>query len=244
MDPATDPAMENDDAQVGTILSRRRALGLLGAGGGLAAAGLLGNRAQAVSTALPSCVVRPAQTEGPFFVDEKLRRSDVRSDPGTGRVEAGVPLALSFVVSKVGAGGCAPLSGVMIDIWHTNALGKYSDEASEGTSGQKFLRGYQTTDAGGRASFSTIYPGWYNGRTVHIHFKLRQAGTEFTSQLFFDEALSDRVYASAPYNTRGSRTTRNASDSIFTNGGHQLMLSAKPVGKGYAATFDVGLNIR
>jgi protocatechuate 3,4-dioxygenase beta subunit len=193
--------LHNDDAQVGTILSRRRALGLLGVGGGLAAAaGLLGStRVQAATTALPSCVVRPAQTEGPFFVDEKLNRRDVRSDPGSGKIETGVPLALSFLVSRVGSGGCAPLSGVTVDIWHTNALGKYSDEASEGTSGQKFLRGFQTTDASGKASFATIYPGWYNGRTVHIHFKLRQGQNEFTSQLFFEEALSDKVYAQAPY---------------------------------------------
>lgn len=236
--------MDHDDAQVGTILSRRRALGLLGAGGGLAAASLLGgNRGEAASTALPSCVVRPAMTEGPFFVDEKLKRSDIRSDPATGKVEAGVPLALTFLVTRVGTGGCTPLKGVTVDIWHTNALGKYSDEQREGTGGQKFLRGNQTTDASGRASFSTIYPGWYNGRTVHIHFKLRQGNAEFTSQLFFDETLSDKVYALAPYNTRGSRTTRNAGDTIFTNGGHQLMLNTAPSGKGYAATFDVGLNL-
>ena len=237
--------MDHDDAQVGTILSRRRALGLLGAGGGLAAASMLGGGpSDAAATALPACVVRPAMTEGPFFVDEHLKRSDVRSDPASGKVEAGVPLALSFLVTRVGTGGCTPLSGVTVDIWHTNALGKYSDEPREGTGGQKFLRGNQTTDANGRASFSTIYPGWYNGRTVHIHFKLRQGNAEFTSQLFFDEALSDRVYALAPYNTRGPRTTRNADDSIYTNGGHQLMLNAGPSGKGYAALFDVGLNLR
>jgi protocatechuate 3,4-dioxygenase beta subunit len=237
--------MDHDDAQVGTILSRRRALGLLGAGGGLAVSGLLGGaRTEAATTALPSCVVRPAMTEGPFFVDEKLKRSDVRSDPASGKVEAGAPLALSFLVTRVGTGGCTPLKGVTVDIWHTNALGKYSDEASNGTAGQKFLRGNQTTDANGRASFSTIYPGWYNGRTVHIHFKLRQGTAEFTSQLFFDEALSDRVYALAPYSARGPRTTRNADDSIYTNGGHQLTLNATPSGKGYAALFDVGLNLR
>jgi protocatechuate 3,4-dioxygenase beta subunit len=246
MNPFSAAEPDNDDEQVGTILSRRRALSLLGVGGGLAAAGLLGrgNARATASTALPSCVVRPAMTEGPFFVDEGLKRSDIRSDPGSGKVEVGTPLALTFVVTRVGTGGCTPLSGVNIDIWHTNALGKYSDEASEGTGGLKFLRGSQVTGADGQAKFSTIYPGWYNGRTVHIHFKLRQGQSEFTSQLFFDDALSDKIYTAAPYSTRGNRSTRNANDNIFTNGGHQLMLDAKPVGRGYAATFDVGMNLK
>ena len=237
--------MDHDDEQVGTILSRRRALGLLGAGSGLAAAGLLaGNRTEAAGTALPSCVVRPALTEGPFFVEEGLKRSDIRSDPGSGNIEAGVPLALTFLVSRVGSGGCAPLSGVTVDIWHTNASGKYSDVQQEGTRGQKFLRGHQVTDRTGKATFTTIYPGWYSGRAVHIHFKMRQGQNEFTSQLFFDEALSDRVYAAAPYNTRRNARLSNARDNIFSNGGHQLLLDLKPSGKGYATTFDVGMNLK
>lgn len=245
MNPHPGTEADNDDEQRGTILSRRRALSLLGVGGGLAAAGLLGRGSAATAaTALPPCVVRPAMTEGPFFVDEGLRRSDIRSDPGTGRTEAGTPLTLNFVVTRVGTGGCTPLGGVNIDIWHTNAQGKYSDIQSEGTRGQKFLRGSQVTGANGQASFSTIYPGWYNGRAVHIHFKMRQGQSEFTSQLFFDDVLSDKVYTQAPYSARGPRSTRNASDNIFSNGGHQLMLDARPVGRGYAATFDVGLNLR
>ncbi|WP_425147256.1 intradiol ring-cleavage dioxygenase [Deinococcus sp.] len=238
---------DNDDEQIGTVLSRRRALTLLGSAGALlGAGGLLTSRAGAASTAstaLPSCVVRPAQTEGPYFVDEKLNRRDVRSDPASGKIEAGVPLTLGFLVTQVGAGGCKPLPGVQVDIWHTNALGHYSDIGGEGTKGQKFLRGYQMTDAQGVATFQTIYPGWYNGRTVHIHFKLRRGNSTFTSQLFFDEALSDKVYTQAPYNTRGARTTRNAQDNIYGNGGHQLMLDAKPSGQGYAAVFDVGMNL-
>ncbi len=240
------PEEDNDDEQVGTVLSRRRALGLLGLGSGLAASGWL-NRATAASapsTALPSCVVRPAQTQGPYFVDEKLNRSDIRSDPGSGKVEAGVPLSLTFLVSQVGSGQCLPLSGVQVDVWQANALGHYSDISGEHTRGQQFLRGFQRTDAQGRAHFSTVYPGWYTGRTVHLHFKLRRGNAQFTSQLFFDEALTDRVYAQAPYNTRGPRTTHNAQDNIFTNGGHQLTLDVKPSGAGYAATFDIGMNLR
>ena len=237
---------DNDDEQVGTLLSRRRALTLLGSAGAvLGASGLLASRAQATSSsALPSCVVRPAQTQGPYFVDERLNRSDIRSDPASGKVEAGVPLTLGFLVTQVGASGCKPLSGVQVDVWQASALGHYSDIGGEHTKGQQFLRGYQTTGARGVATFQTVYPGWYNGRTVHIHFKLRRGNATFTSQLFFDEALTDRVYQSAPYNTRGPRTTRNEQDNIFSNGGHQLMLNAKPSGQGYAAVFDVGMNLK
>ena len=239
------PEDDNDDEQVGTVLSRRRALTLLGSAGALlGAGGLLTSRSEAArSTALPSCVVRPALTEGPFFVDEKLNRRDIRSDPASGQVQAGVPLSLTFLVSQVGAGGCKALPGVTVDIWHTNALGHYSDIGGEGTKGQQFLRGYQMTGAQGVATFQTVYPGWYNGRTVHIHFKLRRGNSTFTSQLFFEDALSDKVYQAAPYNTRGARTTRNAADNIYGNGGHQLMLDARPSGQGYAATFDIGMNL-
>ncbi|ULH16457.1 intradiol ring-cleavage dioxygenase [Deinococcus sp. KNUC1210] len=235
---------DNDDEQVGTVLSRRRALTLLGSAGTVLGAGsLLASRAQAASTALPSCVVRPAQTQGPYFVDEQLNRRDIRSDPSSGKVEAGMPLTLGFLVTQVGAGGCKPLSGVQVDVWQANALGHYSDISGEHTKGQQFLRGYQTTNAQGVATFQTVYPGWYNGRTVHIHFKLRRGNATFTSQLFFEEALTDKVYQTAPYNTRGPRTIRNAQDNIFSNGGHQLMLNARPSGQGYAAVFDVGMNL-
>jgi protocatechuate 3,4-dioxygenase beta subunit len=259
--------MDNDDAMVGKVLSRRAALRLFGITGGVAAAGLIGARVadaqrappggsggtsagSSGATGLPGCVVRPAMTEGPFFVDEKLNRSDVRPDSKTKVLSAGVPLTLTFLVSKVGTGKCEPRSGVMVDIWHCDAAGKYSDEQSEGTAGKDFLRGYQMTDAGGKATFKTVYPGWYNGRAVHIHFKLRTVANgkvtgEFTSQLFFDDALSDRVYTVAPYSSRsGKRNTLNSNDNIYGNGGSQMLLKLEGSEKtGFTATFDVGLNI-
>jgi len=206
--------MENDDVPVGRILSRRDALKLLGVTGAAilagCAPGLSGTAGPAgavtsipsVATAgtLPACVVRPAMTEGPYFVDEKLNRSDIRSDPGFN------------------------------------------------TKGKKFLRGYQVTDTNGIAQFTTIYPGWYQGRTVHIHFKIRSdAGSgsvfDFTSQLFFDDALTDQVHAQAPYASKGQRTLRNEGDNIFQNGGDQLMLPLVEAAAGYATTFDIGLNM-
>ncbi len=250
--------MDNDDAMIGKILSRRAALKLLGIASGTAAAGLIGSRAQggmggAGSSgvlSLPGCVVRPALTEGPFFVDEKLSRSDIRSDSKTKAISAGLPLILTFLVSKASAGKCEPRSGVMVDIWHCDALGKYSSELSEGTAGKDFLRGYQMTDASGKAVFKTVYPGWYNGRAVHIHFKLRtvvngKVTGEFTSQVFFDDTVSDAVYTVAPYTGKsGKRNVLNGNDMIYKNGGSQMLLSLRGDAKtGYSATFDVGLNI-
>jgi protocatechuate 3,4-dioxygenase beta subunit len=103
------------------------------------------------------------------------------------------------------------------------------------------------TDAAGKAQFTTIYPGYYAGRTVHIHFKVRteQSGRtfDFTSQLFFDDTFSDQVFTRAPYNAKGPRGTRNANDGIYRNGGDQLLLDVKPSGSGYAVTFGIGLQV-
>jgi protocatechuate 3,4-dioxygenase beta subunit len=121
------------------------------------------------------CIAQPEQTEGPFFVDEALERSDIRFDPATGKVSAGAPLALQFVLSRVTKdGACAVLRGAKVDIWHCDALGLYSDvrDRRNDTRGQQFLRGYQVSDADGIVRFATIYPGWYGGRAGHIHFKV------------------------------------------------------------------------
>ncbi|MGI8588656.1 MAG: intradiol ring-cleavage dioxygenase [Chloroflexia bacterium] len=211
--------------------------------------------AQAAATVgtdtLPSCVVRPAETEGPYFVDEKINRSDIRSDPSDGSVKQGAPLRLTFRVSQVGANACTPLVGSQVDVWHCDALGVYSDSQDPGfnTVGKKFLRGYQLTDGKGTAAFTTIYPGWYQGRAVHIHFKIRTnpgsaSGHEFTSQLYFDDTLTDKVQAQPPYAAKGQRAMRNNADGIYQSGGDQLLLQVTGDGQGgYAATFDVGLQI-
>ncbi|HKW11386.1 MAG TPA: hypothetical protein VJO33_13470, partial [Gemmatimonadaceae bacterium] len=155
----------------------------------------------------PSCVLTAALTEGPYFVDEKLNRADIRTDPVTGAVSPGVLLQLTFNVSRFQNNACTPLTGAYIDVWHCDAGGVYSDVSGTG-SGHKFLRGYQITDANGQVTFETIYPGWYQGRAVHIHFKLRLfAGStktyEFTSQFFFAESLTDAVHAQSPYSAKG-----------------------------------------
>jgi len=252
------------ETSVARNLSRRELLGLIGA---TAAAPLLGwareqsasewrkstptqTPIQTAGAATPSCVVRPQQTEGPYFVDEKLNRSDIRSDPSDGLVQPGVPLRLVFRVSRISGSSCTPLSGAVVNIWQCNALGVYSDfldlNGLFDTRGKKFLRGYQVTDARGEAEFITIYPGWYRGRTIHIHFKIRadsapRRSHEFTSQLYFDESITDQVHAQAPYASKGRHMLQNDRDRIFRDGGNQLMLQLTKDAQGYVGTFDIGL---
>lgn len=237
--------MDNDDKPIGKILSRREVLSVLGLGSLAGVGGLLNpQKAVAQNTPLPSCIVRPALTEGPYFVDTQLNRSDIRSDPSTGLVKPGVPLVLRFVVSRVSSGGCTLLPGATVDIWQCDAQGIYSgvQDRFVDTRGQKWLHGYQITDAQGVAQFTTLYPGWYPGRTVHIDVKIRYQNRDFTSQLFFDDALSDRIFANPPYLRAGTRT-RNTNDNIYCNSGSQLLLNMSQVGAGYAATFEIELNL-
>ena len=217
-------------------LSRRDSI-VLGATGAAALAGL-GSIRKAVAD---SCTATPAETEGPYWVDEMLNRSDIRADPTTGVLQAGLPLRLALNVSEITAGDCAPVSGAYIDIWHCNANGVYSDENAGGngnTLGQKWLRGYQVSDAHGNVRFLTIYPGWYTGRTVHIHFRVRKfngntATFNFVSQLYFDDAVTNAIFKrTAPYSSRLNRSpASNAADGIYNavlltkladNGSHAL----------------------
>jgi protocatechuate 3,4-dioxygenase beta subunit len=196
----------------------------------------------------PACVVRPEQTEGPYFVDAKLNRSDIRVDPSDKSVKPGVPLRLEFQVSRIAGAACTSLSGAMVDVWHCDASGVYSD-VSDGRAdarGKKFLRGFQQTNANGVAEFMTIYPGWYEGRAVHIHFKIRSAAQggraqEFTSQLYFDESVNDQVFSQAPYNNKRGRRVMNDSDFLFRRGGKELLITPTKTGQGYTAKFDIGL---
>jgi len=254
----------DDDQPVGRLLNRREALlALAGAGAAVALAACAPGSSTATSAAtattgvstattsgtIPACVARPALTEGPYFVDEKLNRSDIRSDPSDGSVRQGALLALTFRVSQL-TNACAPLGGASVDVWHCDAAGVYSDVNDPGFNsvGKKFLRGYQVTDRSGIAKFTTIYPGWYQGRAVHIHFKIRShtgsgAAYEFTSQLFFDDTITDQVHAQAPYSAKGQRTLRNSGDGIYNQGGSQLLLAPAKTAEGFNSTFDIGLQM-
>lgn len=235
--------MEKDDQPIGRILTRREMLALLGG-----AALLAGSPRRSSAQPLPACVVTPEQMEGPFFTDVRLNRSDIRSDPTDKSVKDGLLLALTLRLSAVNASGCAPLAGAMVDVWHCDALGAYSD-SDRATAGRKFLRGHQVTDASGTVRFTTIYPGWYPGRSVHIHFKVRVVtgpalGHEITSQLYFDEAVTDRVHARAPYSARAARNrTRNEDDGLYRRGGSRLTLALTETGAGYAGEYHVGMRV-
>ncbi|HJS17552.1 MAG TPA: intradiol ring-cleavage dioxygenase [Anaerolineales bacterium] len=252
--------MENDDLPVGQILNRRDALKLLGLG---SAAFLVSCAApEATSTLVPTaastsvssafdCVVRPEMTIGPYFVDEQLNRSDIRTDSSNDLVKEGVPLTLSINVASVGNNSCTPIEGAQVDIWHCDAQGQYSGVSDQGfdTTSQDFLRGYQLTDATGKVQFLTIYPGWYSGRAVHIHFTIRTKAADgedyqFTSQFFFDDALTDQVHALEPYASKGQRDMRNSEDNIYMGGGDQLLLNLQgDTTHGYTTAFNIGLDL-
>ncbi len=244
--------MNHEDRRAHRRLTRRETLALIGASGIALLTGARSSSAAGVANtaAPPTCVMRPAQTEGPFFVDGELQRSDIRTDTRDGSVKAGVPLRLRFQVSQAGSAACIPLAGVQVHVWHSDAAGSYSDpgERRASAASQQFLRGFQLTNATGDAEFLTIYPGWYQGRAPHIHFKLRMAAAsatpgsrEFTAQIYFDDALSDRVYATAPYARRGRRAVRNADDFVFRDGGDQLLLASTRDGDGYTGVFAIGV---
>jgi len=217
---------------------------------GLAARSSGSSQGSAVQQALPACVITPQQTEGPYFVDERLDRSDIRADTVDGSIREGAPFQLSFQVSQVSANACAPLAGTFVDVWHCDAQGVYSDVKDNNwgsSTGSTFLRGYQVTDENGLVKFSTIFPGWYRGRAVHIHFKVRtslddRSAREMTSQLYFDEAVIDEIYAQPPYSA-GDRRTRNSQDGIFRSGGDKLIVPVTRDGEGYAGTFNLAVQL-
>jgi protocatechuate 3,4-dioxygenase beta subunit len=240
-------------------LNRRQVLGALGAAAGAAALGdaspltAAGPAGAPRPVFWPACIVTPAQTEGPYFVDEKLERVDIRQDPAAGTIKEGLPLTLHMSVHRGDGGSCAPLTGAHVDVWQCDAAGIYAGvRDTQGlfdTREKKFLRGYQVSDGSGVVEFVTIYPGWYPGRTPHIHFKVRlYAGQnrsyEFTSQLYFDDAFTDRIYARPPYQGKGNRTTRNERDGIYRReGGERLMLTLAEEKEQVVGRFDIGLRM-
>lgn len=201
----------------------------------------------------------PQQTEGPYFVDGMPNRSDIRSDPSDGSVQQGIPLHLIIHVYGLHENGsCAPLEGAKVDIWHANSQGIYSGIADQGTIGKKFLRGYQLTDNNGTAKFTTIYPGWYQGRAIHIHDKVRtfsgsEKTLEWTSQLYFDNSINEQVHKQPPYSKHGPPDMTNEQDSIYagpstdgliqSNTGKHLMVNlTKGQGQSYIGIFNIVLN--
>jgi protocatechuate 3,4-dioxygenase beta subunit len=234
-------------------LSRRQALGALGTVSLGALLGACGGKGRRVATtdggtatvepktepagslvekldAGASCAQTAEQTDGPYYFDADAIRSDIRDGrPGT-------PLVLAL---RVRAGGdCAPVETAIVDIWHCDAGGVYSGFGDG--EGERFLRGAQATNEDGIAKFTTIYPGWYEGRTVHVHAKVHlDRQTVLTTQLYFDDAVSDRVYEGEAYATRGDRGQRNDSDGIFDD---SLVLALERSGDGYLGLMNVDVS--
>src|SRR6185503_3563565 len=173
-------------------LNRRDLQVSLGSSGILALAGSYGGRTRPVF-AQATCTLTPQQTEGPYWLDARQVRRDITES------KQGVPLRLLLRV--VSASTCLPIPNALAEIWHADAAGVYSGYSEQGTAGQTFLRGLQTSDADGIVEFQTIFPGWYRGRTTHIHFKVYFGNqTMVTAQLYFAESLSSTIYTTvSPY---------------------------------------------
>ncbi|TRW96709.1 intradiol ring-cleavage dioxygenase [Paracoccus sp. M683] len=201
-------------------------------------------RAQAAAAGLISpnvCSLMPEVTEGPYYIDPELVRADIRED----RVGVAMTMRLQIVDA-----GCAPIEGARVDIWHCDAQGNYSGFAGQGsdavsdTAGQTFLRGTQMADAQGLVAFQTIYPGWYSGRTTHLHFKVFLDQTNLlTGQIFLPDALSQYIYDNAPdYGGRSStRDTFNQGDGIAAQAGAGAYAHIAEQPDGYDAALVVGV---
>ena len=220
-------------------LTRRASLtgllgGVLALAGWKAASSKAAGGPAAVASGQVTCVLTPELTEGPYYIDgEKLRRNITEG-------KTGAPLTLRLAV--VNASTCRPIKGATVDIWHADASGVYSGFGA-GSGNRTFLRGIQKTDATGAATFRTIYPGWYPGRAVHIHVKVHVAGNVVhTGQLFFNDTVTDAVYRRSPYSRRPNRTSRNAADSIYVNGGSKSVVRIRKQGTGYAGAVTMGVH--
>jgi protocatechuate 3,4-dioxygenase beta subunit len=264
-------------------LSRRRALGLLGgAVGGLTLAACNGGgrtddgsssgsssssssssgsssgsaSSSSSGGSAASCTLTPEGEVGPYFTDDSAsgyNRSDIRSNIDGSSTQSGIPLTLHLYVYDFD-NNCAAMAGVQVDIWHCNASGVYSNESVESTLGQSWLRGYQITDASGAVTFKTIVPGWYQGRTTHIHLRLRSSYNSSaslsdgsnTTQLFFPQALVDSIDTTvAPYSAEGRNSTTNAGDRVYTEqteGRMEMTLSGDSA-NGYVASVIIGLPV-
>ena len=200
----------------------------------VAALGLAGLDPRKTDAAAVSCILTPEQTEGPYYISgEKLRRNITDGHPGT-------PMQLrTFVVD---ATTCRPIKNAAVDVWHADAAGVYSGFGS-GASSRTFMRGIQRTNAQGLAQFRTVYPGWYQGRTVHIHVKVHVGGNVVhTGQLFFRSATSAAVYRTSAYAAHGQADTTNATDMIYADGGSKSLLALRRrAGGGYTGAIALGV---
>ncbi len=204
---------------------------LLGCGSDDKSTSSTSTAATSTSTERVDCMLAPEQTEGPYYIDTDLIRRDI-----TGGKE-GVPLELRLQVLQ--ASSCEPIANATVEVWHCDALGNYS--GVNGNAGN-FLRGGQRSAKDGQATFRTIYPGWYQGRTTHIHVKVHVGSREVhTGQLYFDDSANAAVYEQSPYDSHGTPDTTNASDGIYQQGGKESTVALTRRGNGYVGRLSLGV---
>jgi len=227
-----------------TQLSRRAALGALGAATAAVAAACGSDSPTSPSSTTTvtttttstngTCAVTPTETAGPYPSRTDMFRSDVRE------TRQGTTLTLTIKVVNV-ASACAAVTGADVEIWHCDVAGDYSQYGSQ--TAATFLRGIQTTNAAGEVTFTTIYPGWYQGRATHIHVEVTMAGRSIkVSQMAFPESINNAVHTNGVYASRGTNPTSNQSDGIFSDSLASELVT--PVGSpsgGYTATFQIGI---
>jgi protocatechuate 3,4-dioxygenase beta subunit len=215
-------------------LSRRQLLtaaGITGLGAAYGTRGLL-----LPDSAVAGCLLQREVTEGPYYLDLDLVRRDIRGGRN------GVPLTLRFAV--VNATTCRTIKNAAVELWHADASGAYS---GVGGTGGTWLRGIQRTNARGQVRFETIFPGWYPGRTPHIHMKVFVSGNEIhTGQVFFPTAVMKSVYGHGSYAARGTVNSANASDGIYRQAGDRAVLGMRRKGdstsEGYIGSLTIGVN--
>lgn len=224
-----------------TPINRRRLLisGLAGAGGA-ALTSIPTGTADAVPTSGTLPPLTAHATEGPYYLPLDLMRSNIAE----GR--SGVPIDIRFVViDEVGA----PFAGALVDVWHCDAQGSYSgvNQRPGGPAGPgTYLRGTQKADAQGLVQFRSIYPGWYHGRTTHIHFKVRHgASTHLTSQFFLPDALSEFLYTQvSDYHRDTLRDTLNSDDGIAIAAGDTVEGTVRETKGRYSVALTIRVDRR
>jgi len=231
-------------------VTRREVLGALGVAGAALSLGCGGETPTSPSattttdvtttggTTSATCAVTPSETLGPYPSLTDMIRSDIRED------RTGTLLTLTMTVTNTN-NACGPLSGATVDIWQCDAEGHYSQYSQGGFDGRAstFLRGMQTTDSNGRVTFTTVYPGWYQGRATHIHVEVLVNGRSVkVTQIGFPESVNAAVYGSGVYAARGLNSTTNTSDGIFADSIDQetATVTGSP-SSGYTATFTVNV---
>jgi len=216
-----------------STLRRREALIALGGLGLGAAFGVRSLRAPGEAAGAADCLLQRETTEGPFYLDLDLVRRNIRG----GR--RGTPLTLRFTV--VNATTCKPIPDAAVELWHADAAGVYSGVS--GNSGN-FLRGIQRTNAKGQVRFETIFPGWYRGRTPHIHMKVFVSGDEVhTGQIFFRAPVTRTIYRQGAYAARGQADTTNAADGIYRAAGARALCALKRKGASVSGGYNGAMTI-